>query len=306
MSFLVTGASGFIGRMLCDELDDFVPVVRKETENLFGNYFEVDSIDQYTNWKGAFDNIDVVIHLAGLAHSKRFTEQDYQEVNVKGTIHLATEAAKSGVRRFVFVSSIGVNGIVTNDIPFSPSSLPKPHNIYARSKYEAEEGLKKVAVELGLELVIVRPTLVYGVGAPGNFGMLVSLISKFPFLPFGLANNRRSFIAVNNLVDLLVTCATHNNAPGNIFLASDVKTVSIKEFTNLISQGLERTIIQLPIPITLMKCMGKISGMSAIIEQLYCNLEVDSSNLYEILDWTPPFTMEEAMATLNNSEIKKK
>ncbi len=301
MNILLTGSSGFVGKNFCAAHKVFRCVVRnKKVVNNNPSIFNVESINADTKWDGAFEDIDVVIHLAGLAHSGSFTEQDYQDVNVKGSIHLATEAAKAGVRRLVFVSSIGVNGGFTKDIPFSPSSIPKPHNVYAKSKYDAEEGLKKVSAELGLELVIVRPTLVYGDEAPGNFGMLVRFISKFPFLPFGLAYNRRSFIAVNNLVDLLKICAIHDNAPGNIFLASDVQTVSIREFTNLISRGLGRIVIQLPIPVTFMRFIGKVFGMSMMIEQLYGNLEVDSSNLYEILNWTPPFTVEEVMTTLKN------
>ena len=152
-------------------------------------------------------------------------------------------------------------------------------------------------------MVIVRPTLVYGPNAAGNFGALTRLVNKLPALPFGLANNKRDFIAVQNLVDLLITCANHPKAAGHTFLASDGETMSIKEFTNAIADGLDKRLIQLPVPISLMKLVGKLLGKSAMVEQLVGNLEVDSSNLQEVLDWTRPYTMKQAMSSL--SENKK-
>ena len=205
-----------------------------------------------------------------------------------------------GISRFVFVSSIGVNGASTSRRPFSVYSEPTPNNAYARSKYEAELGLKKIAEKTGLEVVIVRPTLVFGHDAPGNFGALTRLVNKLPILPFGLANNRRDFISVQNLADLLVTCATHPNAVGHTFLASDGETVSVKQFTNAIADGLGKKVIQLPVPVSVMRLVGKLTGKSAMIEQLYGNLEVDSSNIKEVLGWTPPLTMRQAMATLRD------
>lgn len=303
MSILVTGASGFVGHHLSQD-DRVKRIVVRQSEHC--DYwqceqFSIDALDGNAIWDNAFEGIEAVVHLAGLAHSKTFTQEDYQSVNVNGTIHLAEKAASAGVKRFVFVSSIGVNGSSTYGKPFSPNALPCADNDYARSKLEAEQGLKKVAEETGLELVIVRPTLVYGRNAPGNFGSLTKLISRFPILPFGLTDNRRSFVSAQNLVDLLVTCCYHPDATGCTFLASDLETVSIKEFTNAIGQGLGKRIIQLPVPVILMRLIGNISGRSAMIEQLYGDLEVDSSNLHEILGWRPPLTMKQAMASLRNS-----
>ncbi|EGR1697109.1 NAD-dependent epimerase/dehydratase family protein [Vibrio parahaemolyticus] len=304
MKILMTGSTGFIGSYLASlEIIDRYVVRRGEKHN-FQSCFTIDSLNAETNWDGAFEDIDVVIHLAGLAHSNRFSEHDYEKVNVAGTLRLACEASKQGVRRFVFVSSIGVNGTYTSNEPFSVSSSVNPHNGYAQSKYNAELGLKKIAEESGLEVVIVRPTLVYGPNAPGNFGMLTRLADKLPFLPFGLANNRRDFIAVQNLADLLITCATHPDAAGHTFLARDGETVSIERFTNAIVNGLGKQVIQLPVPVSLMRFVGKIIGKSAMIEQLYGNLEVDSSNTEEVLGWTPPLTMKQAMATLREPGVK--
>ncbi|EGR1868763.1 NAD-dependent epimerase/dehydratase family protein [Vibrio vulnificus] len=302
MKILMTGSTGFIGNYLAslEIIDRYV--VRIGEKHNFQSCFAIDSLNAETNWDGAFEGIEVVIHLAGLAHSNRFSEQDYEKVNVAGTLRLACEASKQGVRRFVFVSSIGVNGTYTSNEPFSVNSSVNPHNEYAQSKYNAELGLKKIAEESGLEVVIVRPTLVYGPDAPGNFGMLTKLIKRLPLLPFGLATNRRDFISVQNLADLLVTCATHPNAAGHTFLASDSETVSTKEFTNAIAKGLDKKIFQLPVPVTLMRLAGKLIGKSAMIEQLYGNLEVDSSNIKEVLGWTPPFTMEQSMALLKHTD----
>ncbi|HAS6416302.1 NAD-dependent epimerase/dehydratase family protein [Vibrio vulnificus] len=301
-SILVTGATGFVGRELTTLENDFHCVVRLGEAHSFENAFSVRSIDSSTDWEGCFDDVDSIIHLAGLAHSKKFSVNDYNLVNTAGTLRLAHEAAEAGVRRFVFVSSIGVNGTSTQAEPFTLDSEPSPHNDYARSKYDAEIGLKKIAKETGLEVVIVRPTLVYGPDAPGNFGMLTKLIKRLPVLPFGFATNRRDFISVQNLADLLVTCATHPNAAGHTFLASDGETVSIKEFTNAIAKGLDKKIFQLPVPVTLMRLAGKLTGKSAMIEQLYGNLEVDSSHIKEVLGWTPPFTMEQSMAFLKHTD----
>lgn len=304
MKILMTGSTGFIGRNLASLGIIHRHIVRSDDKHDYQSFFTIDSLGIDTDWEGAFDGIDVVIHLAGLAHSSKFSDHDYESVNVAGALRLAREASEQGARRFVFVSSIGVNGTCTSEKRFSVNSLANPHNEYAKSKYKAELGLKKIAEETGLEVVIVRPTLVYGPEAPGNFGILTKLVAKLPFLPFGLANNKRDFIAVQNLVDLLVNCALHPDAAGHTFLASDGETVSIKEFTNAIAYGLGKKVVQLPVPVSVMRLVGKLTGKSAMIEQLYGNLEVDSSNIKEVLGWNPPLTMKEAMATLRDSGVK--
>ncbi|HAS6102172.1 TPA: NAD-dependent epimerase/dehydratase family protein [Vibrio vulnificus] len=310
MGILLTGSTGFIGKQFVESyncLSALYAVVRHNSckaasRDVTGFFVVENGINSFTPWDNAFSNIRVVLHLGGLAHKNSLCPSDYDEVNVEGTLHLARSAAKSGVQRFIFVSSIGVNGISTNDSSFTSMSPPCPHNSYSRSKYKAELGLKRIAEETGLEVVIVRPTLVYGPNAPGNFGTLTKLVNKLPFLPFGLATNRRDFISVQNLADLLVTCVTHPDAAGHTFLASDGETVSIKEFTNAIAKGLDKKIFQLPVPVTLMRLAGKLTGKSAMIEQLYGNLEVDSSHIKEVLGWTPPFTMEQSMAFLKHTD----
>lgn len=302
---LITGSSGFVGTYLTNlNSESNVRYVTRETiHGESESNFRIDTLDTETDWTNAFDDISAIIHLAGLAHNKQTLVGDFDVVNNKATIRLATEAAKAGVKRFVFISSICVNGRSSFHQPFSTKSHADPYNSYAQSKYDAEVGLKKIAKETGLEVVIVRPTLVYGPNAPGNFGSLIKLVKKLPFLPFGLADNKRDFIAVQNLADLLMACAKHPSAAGHTFLGSDGETVSIKVFTNAIAKGLNVSSFQLPIPISLMRLAARLVGKLSIAEQLLGDLQVDSSNALDILGWTPPYTMEQAMASL--SERKK-
>lgn len=305
MTILLTGSTGFVGNHFLKHSSDIRRVVRSNTRcdlHSSRSFFEVDSICGDTDWSFAFDGIQTVIHLAGVVHNRKATPDSYQSVNVSGTIKLASDAAKAGVKRFVFVSTILVNGSETKKTPFSPDMRVCPINDYAKSKYDAERMLKSISRETGIEIVIVRPTLVYGPNAPGNFGLLTKVVKNLPFLPFGLIDNRRSFISVQNLVDLLITCATHPKAAGCTFLASDGDSVSIKQFTNALAKGLGKKVVQLPIPIILIRLLGKLFRKPELVEQLCGDLEVDSSNLQQVLEWTPPLTMEQAMASLIHSE----
>lgn len=303
MNILLTGSSGFIGSFFASNYPIKRHVVRSSNKVRYDSEHLITNLDESANWCDAFIDIDTVIHLAGLAHDPSFTEEDYQAVNVSGTLHLAREAANAGVKRFVFVSSIGVNGTITTEVPFSHNSVPNPHNTFSQSKYDAETGLNNLAKDTDIEVVIVRPTLVYGQDAPGNFGALTRLIHKFPFLPFALVNNKRNFISVQNLCDLLFTCASHPKASGNIFLASDSESVSIKEFTNAIAIGLGCPLTQLPVPVGLMKFLGKLFiNQSTKVQQLVGNLEVDSSNLQHVLGWSAPYTRKQAMSFLSGSK----
>ncbi|WP_318462730.1 NAD-dependent epimerase/dehydratase family protein [Photobacterium leiognathi] len=300
-NILLTGSSGFIGKNLKDFTEISRVVARTKVNDK--ECYIIKSIDADTNWDGAFNNIDCVIHLAGLAHSNSFTDDDYQNVNTLGTLRLAREAVKAGVKRFVFISSIGVNGLSTDDKPFCSTDKTYPHNAYALSKLNAEQGLFQIAKDTGLEVVVVRPTLVYGLHAPGNFGLLTRIVDKLPMLPFGLVRNKRSFISVQNLTDLLLTCAKHPNAAGHTFLASDGKPVSTKEFTCAIAKGLNKSIYQLPVPTSIMRFGAKMIGKPLMAEQLLGNLDVDSSNAFDVMGWKPPYTMEESMNLLSK-EIK--
>ncbi len=290
MNILLSGAAGFIGQqvLLQDKMDCIHRCVVRVSnkDDLFCETFVVEDINKNTSWNNAFNNIDVVMHLAGIAHNKSDNSDVIFETNTLGTLKLARDAAANGVTRFVFVSTASID---ENKGLFSAQT---------QSKYNAEIGLKKIADETGLEVVIVRPTLVYGPNAPGNFGALTRLVNKAPVLPFGLTNNKRDFISVQNLADLLITCASHPNAAGHTFLASDGETVSIKDFSNAIAKGLNKQLIQLPVPVWCMRLAGKLFGKSIMVEQLVGNLEVDSSNAQEVLGWIPPYTMQQAMHSL--------
>lgn len=287
MKILMTGSSGFIGKHISKiNVSNIRHVLRRGkavNTNEKADVFYIDSMENCADWSVAFDGIGVIIHLCGLAHSNKLSAQEYNKINVDCTLSLAEQAAHHGVKRFVFVSSANV-GLV--------------ENAQSKSKYMAEVGLKKIAEKTGIEVVIVRPTLVYGANAPGNFGLLTKLVVKLPVLPFGLTDNKRDFIAVQNLADLLLTCANHPKASGQIFLASDGESVSIMEFTNAIAEGFGKTIVQAPVPLSLMRFSAWMVGKSHLIEQLLGDLQVDSSSTYDVLGWKPPYTMKQAMASL--------
>jgi nucleoside-diphosphate-sugar epimerase len=298
---LVTGSTGFVGKSVLKVLPHGLcrSVIRKDgMQGNIANSFVIDEMCSTTNWEGAFSGIDTIIHLAGLAHKNIYSYDDYVEVNCNGTLHLASEAIEAGVKRFVFVSTIGVNGSCSSGKPFNELDETRAHNHYTESKYLAEKGLIKLAKETGLEVVIVRPTLVYGVNAPGNFNVLIQLINKLPFMPFGLCKNKRSFISVGNLADFLYTCAIHPKAAGEVFVICDGKAVSTKTFTDAISSGLGKSIIQLPIPVKIMYFAAILFGRSKQAKQLLGDLDVDATKARSLLEWEAPETMEQAMAQL--------
>lgn len=300
MSILLTGANGFIGRHVYERGSDLITVstIRGKAD------FYIDNLDKEVDWTSKLDGVEQVIHLANLAHAD-FSEEDYYKVNVEGSLHLAKEAAKRGVKRFVFVSTVSVHGGGTNNrSPFTPSSSYNALSLAAMSKATFENKLIDICKLNGMEFVIIRPTLVYGPNAPGNFSLLTKIVNSSCIMPFGLMKNRRNFISVQNLSDLLLTCAIHPNAGGHLFLASDMESVSIKDFTNAMAKGLGKKVIQLPVPVSLMRLFGRVLGKSSVIESMVGNFEVESSNIIEVLGWTPPYTMEESMCFLSTKEIK--
>ncbi|WP_186592175.1 NAD-dependent epimerase/dehydratase family protein [Vibrio cholerae] len=305
---ILTGSTGFIGSELTKSLveEKFFLLRLHRTSFLNDKCIYIRNPEDLNNYSHLLDEGSVIIHLAGIAHTEKTSSDELERINVNYPVDLFKVASNLNFKRFVFVSSIGVNGSSTNfKSPYTDISNPSPHNKYSDSKYRAELKLKELAISTNIELVIVRPTLVYGPNAPGNFGSLVSLISKSPFLPFGLAHNKRSFISVQNLVDLLITCAKHPCAAGNTFLASEGQAISIKEFTDAIAKGLSKKVIQLPIPVELMRFLGALFGKSTLINQLFGNLEVDPSNIQKVLGWNPPLTMEQAMSSLKKWENKQ-
>jgi nucleoside-diphosphate-sugar epimerase len=306
MKILITGSNGFIGSNLINKLKGSHTVVGhgKTCGNTSStaDFFIVD-INSQSNWGECLSGINTIIHLAAVAHNNSKELEYINEVNVNGTINLAQQAVKNGVKRFIFISSIGVLGnSTTNNVAFNEHSNASAHSEYAQSKLDAEHALLNISEKTELAVVIIRPVLVYGAGAPGNFGKLVNLVKKVPMLPFALCKNKRSFISVNNLVDFISVCITHPRAANEVFCISDGVDVSIREFTNGIATGLNKKLIQLPIPVFIFKLLGKCTGKSEPIEQLIGDLQVDSSKARKLLDWTPPVTMAETFSKLTNNK----
>lgn len=297
MKVLITGSEGFIGRHLSSEVSARHSVIRHGRKQInsyvTGSYFQME-VNSQSEWRECLSGVDVVIHLAGLAHSKDSKQVSVDEINVKGTLRLAEQALAEGVNRFIFISTIGVLGNKTT-FPFNEKSPEIPHSEYASSKLRAEKELLDLARKTNLEVVIIRPVLVYGDMAPGNFSKLKSLIKKSPILPFGLVNNNRSFISVDNLVSFIQLCVDHPKAKNEVFCISDGVDVSIKEFTNLIAASLSKKVIQLPVPLWLMKYTGRLLSKKDMVEQLVGDLQVDVSKAKRLLGWTPLETMQQAM-----------
>ncbi len=297
MKILITGATGFVGSEFVKTTQfETRCVVRKCKKHGFKDVFEIDDLNSNTNWQGAFEGIEAVVHLAGLAHSSEYDAKAYDEVNCHGTLKLAKEAANAGVKRFLFISTALVNGGHTSGRPFSEDDEVHPVNDYARSKYEAELGLKGVAANSEMEIVIVRPPVVYGPNVKANFAALIKLVRRLSVLPFGLAKNSRSFISVYNLVDFIIVCIAHKKASGETFLISDNEVISTKTLTNRIAQAFDKKLLQLPIPITCFKSLGVVLARKRQIEQLFGDFEIDCSKAVNLLEWQPKTTMEQTLS----------
>ncbi len=307
MQVLVTGANGFIGRKLCVSLEEHGYAIRaavREPSSATGLSKAVDvvtvgAIGTETDWSQALRGVETVVHLAARVHVLREKARnplaEFRLVNVAGTERLARMAASAGVRRLVYVSSIKVNGEHTHELPFTEADTPEPQDAYGLSKWEAEQALLKIAAETGLEVVIVRPPLVYGPGAGGNFLRMMDWVNRgFP-LPLGSIRNLRSLIYLGNLVDALVVCVTHPRAAGNIFLVSDGEDVSTPELIRRLAQAMGRRPRLVSFPPALLRLAGLLTGKSAEVERLLGSLRVDSSKIRRELQWTPPFSMTQGL-----------
>lgn len=303
---LVTGASGFIGRAICERLSaEGTPWVgaTRTGEPVAGRPTEaVGEVGPNTHWDRALRGCTAVIHLAARVHvmNEKSVDplSDFRRVNVLGSLALARAAAKAGVRRFVFVSSIKVNGEQTlPGRPFRATDLPAPGDAYAISKYEAEQQLKALAYTTGMELVIVRPPLVYGPGGRGNFGALMRWIALRRPLPLGaISNNRRSLVGLDNLVDLLLICSTHPAASGHTFLASDGDDLSTAELIQRLAHAAGHPAHLLDVPEWALRGLARLVGRPGIAQRLCNSLQVDISNTYRVLGWHPPVSVNEALS----------
>ena len=299
---LITGASGFVGKSLTSALlrqgHSICAAVRSISSPNESSEIVVGEIDHDTNWATALRDVDVVIHLAARVHVMTEYSQnpldEFRKTNVEGTLNLAQQAAKAGVKRIVYVSSIGVNGTHTAS-PYTELDNPQPHNDYTFSKCEAEQALHKVSVKTGLEVVIVRPPLVYGFGAPGNFAQMIKVLAKGIPLPLASVKNLRSLIYLENLVDALILCAIHPAAAGQTYLVGDGQDISTPDLLRKLSSVMGRSARLFPCPIVLMRLSGQLLGKSDQISKLVGSLQIDSSKIRRELGWKPPFTLDEGL-----------
>ena len=297
---LVTGPTGFVGGALCADLAAcghvVIPAVRREC-GLPGEVV-VGDIGPSTDWRGALQGCDAVVHLAARVHMMRETERDslavYREANTEATLNLARQAAQAGVNRFIFVSTIKVNG-EGREAPYRETDAPAPEDAYAISKWEAEQGLRRIANETGLEVVVLRPPLVYGPGVKANFLRLVRLVETGWPLPLGAIRNRRSLLYLGNFVDAIRLCVEHPAAAGQTFLIDDGEAVSTPELIRRLAHAMGRPAHLLAVPIGLLEFAGALLGKRAAVARLTGSLFVDSSLIRARLGWTPPYTMREGL-----------
>ncbi len=314
LKVLVTGAAGFIGRGLCDTLAsrgvDVVPTVRGAP---VGDEIAVGDIGQETDWRGALaTQPEVVVHLAARVHLMKDDEADplesYRAVNVEGSLNLARQAAAAGVERLVYLSSIKVNGETSSvGKPFKADDKPAPQDPYGISKHEAEQMLCQIATETGMEVVIIRPPLVYGPGVKGNFALLVRWIRKGIPLPLGAVHNKRSLIALENLVDFIALCAEPERSPraaNKVFLISDGEDVSTTELFHKVANAYNATPRLLPIPVSWIQVFARLLGKRVVADRLLGSLVVDSSKARDLVGWKPVVSMDEQLKKMALHELR--
>jgi nucleoside-diphosphate-sugar epimerase len=298
---LVTGATGFVGSALCAEMKrrtiPFVPAVRASTRP---DQFQTGDLSGPVDWAAAVSGCSAVVHLAGRVH--RMQEQladplaTYRAMNVTATLELARAAALDGVRRFLFVSTVKVNGEATHAQPFSSSDVPQPADPYAQSKWEAEQGLREIGAQSAMEIVIVRPPLVYGPGVRANFLRLMQLVQAGVPLPLGaVVNNRRSLVGIDNLVDFLLLCVTAPDAAGKTFLISDQHDLSTADLIRLIAAAMGKPARLLPVPPSWLSGIASALGKGRAADRLLGSLQVDATLASRLLGWTPVISVEEGI-----------
>jgi nucleoside-diphosphate-sugar epimerase len=301
-TILITGSSGFVGRQLCARLISDGRSLRCAVHNSsrMENTLAVGDIGPETVWTSALTGVDAVVHLAARAHIRNDTAfnplAEFRRVNVEGTLNLARQAAEAGIKRFIFLSTVKVNGEQTSsNHPFTEQDPPSSEDPYGISKHEAEKGLCELAEKTGIEVVIIRPPLVYGPGVKANFLSMMRWLNKDIPLPLGAIHNKRSLVALDNLVDLIVTCIEHPAAANQTFLAGDGEDLSTTELLRRMAKALERPARLIPVPSKLLELGASMLGKRALSQRLCGSLQVDISKARELLGWTPPVSVDEAL-----------
>ncbi len=316
---MITGATGFVGRELSESLlkagHDIYALNREKVSILPSEVKQIvigdlsclrsDLIDK------AFEDIDVVIHTAARVHVMNDTAGnpliEFRKINLDATMVLARQAAEAGVKRFVFISSIKVNGEATiPGKPFTAADEPNPVDPYGVSKAEAEQALLGLAASTGLEVVIIRPVLVYGPGVKANFRSLMNWLNNSVPLPLGLIQNKRSLVALENLVDLIITCIDHPAAVNQVFLVSDGEDLSTTELLRRVGRSLDKPARLLPVPAWLISLVATLVGRRDMSERLLGSLQVDISKTRDLLGWTPPVSVDEALQKTAQSFLSEK
>lgn len=304
MKVLVTGASGFIGGALIESLItetdyDVVAAVRSSLKIEKIVTHSVSDINGDTDWVAPLCQVDVVIHVAARAHVLREhsenPSEEFQAVNFHGTVNLANQAIKAGVKRFIFISSIAVYGVDSSDQPINEASPVCPVTDYGKSKLAAEEYLLKLADQDKMQVVVIRPPLVYDGEAPGNFGTLLKLVDRAFPVPFRSVKNRRSFIARANLVNFITICITNQNAANQVFVISDNKDLSTPELIRLLALGMKKKARLISVPSVIMKLGARLIGKKKVYSQLCESLYLDITKARELLEWSPGVPPERAI-----------
>lgn len=307
MKLLVTGASGFVGTALIRRICDkggfrIIAALHNHSPTLptCVDVTHVADITEDTDWGAGLEQVETVVHLAARVHVMKDFSKDslaeFRRVNVSGTLNLARRAAAAGVKRFIFLSSIKVNGESTMPgCPFCEDDIPTPQDYYGISKYEAEVGLRRLARETGMTVTIIRPPLVYGYGVKANFRNMLLWVKKSIPLPLGAIHNQRSFVALDNLVDFILTCIIHPNAANQTFLVADGEDLSTTELLRRASLALGKPARLIPVPAGLLQLCATLLGKRAITQRLCGSLQVDITKARELLDWTPPLNVDEGI-----------
>lgn len=302
MTVAITGATGFVGSALSTKLTALGAKVIPAVRNATGLPDEIVTGDLGVslNCQSALSVCDAVVHLAARVHVMHDDIADplkeYRKVNVDGTLRLAREAAAAGVQRFVFISSIKVNGESTLPrSPFTANQTPAPSDLYGVSKWEAEQRLLALATEKGMEVVIIRPVLVYGPDVKANFLNMMKWLYKGIPLPFGAIHNKRSMVALDNLVDLIVTCIDHPKAANQTFLVSDDDDLSTTDLLRRMGRALGRQAYLMPIPSWMLVMAAAMLGKRAIAQRLCGSLQVDIGKTRELLGWRPPVCVDDGL-----------